>query len=64
MKRSARLLLARRGFGEPVVVDRLYLRVLSWQPSLASVGRRLAASRELLRENFRMADHALRIREQ
>src|ERR1039457_1382367 len=35
-----------------------------WQPSLASVGSRLAASRELLRENFRMADHALRIREQ
>src|ERR1039458_4374241 len=35
-----------------------------WQPSLASVGSRLAASRELLRENLRMADHALRIREQ
>ena len=29
-----------------------------WQPSLASVGSRLATERELLRDNFRVANHA------
>src|ERR1035437_453548 len=54
----------RGGLAGPLSRKRVSRPRSRWQPSLASVGRRLAASRELLRENFRMADHALRIREQ
>src|ERR1035437_6380263 len=41
----------------PVYDKPVYHPRSRWQPSLASVGRRLATRRELLRDNFRVGDH-------